>query len=116
MSDTKIVYCPETCVGLGDFNARVENGAIVLPAALERINRNLGVFNGETFFSVVSSFPTSFCAILRWTHEETRSATDKLREQLRGAVPDSILDFDPAAQPQRSFCAMPPKGWKPPRP
>lgn len=112
----RLVFSDTKKTGKGTFGAAVEDGCLILPLELEGVARQCGARNAETFYSVATGFPSAIMAACKWTLDEATAASQELRTQLRGHVSDALLDFDAAAQPKRTFGALPPKGWKPPHP
>jgi len=93
-----IKYTDEQHLGTGDFGAAVKDDKLVLPPEVQAIAPSLR--NANQFFSTVLCYPTLFATSFGWTPEETKQATDKIREQLRGHVADAILDFDVSKAPK----------------
>lgn len=100
----------------GSFSADVTDGVLWLPASFAALSRQVGAHNADTFFSLAADAPEIIMNHTGWTEEETAQATEKLRAQLRGHVPDVLLDFDRSQMPDFKFGAMPPPGFKPPQP
>lgn len=105
----KLDYTNTQVLSTGDFDARVENGMLLLPTALAPIVQPTGMTNANELFSAMLAAPEAFMTNLNWTRPEFDSATDKLRTQLRGHVPDDFLDYDVTTAPKFSMGALPPQ-------
>lgn len=103
-------YADTQQLSKGDFDAKIdiENAAVILPPEMKSFLEHSGVREAVSLYGVVSSFPSSIMAHCGWTIEETKAATAKLSAQLRGHVPDGLLDFDPSKTPRRAMGALPP--------
>ena len=84
-----------------DFMAKVENGILFLPKALYDFLRSYGYNSVEEFVCVLVGFPTSFVTTLGWTYEQLDEAKEKLREALKGLVPDHY--FDPPSERKQVY-------------
>lgn len=105
----KLNYTDTQILRTGDFDARVENGMLLLPTALAPIVQPTGMTNANELFSAMLAAPEAFMQNLHWTRPQFDTATDKLRTQLRGHVPDDYLDYDVTTAPKFGMGALPPE-------
>lgn len=105
----------ETCrFASGDFGAKIVNGDLHIPAKLyDKIEDGTAQRDAELLLSYLEAFPTGVMRVMRWSIDEVRAATDKLKQLLTGHVRDEFLH--PAPPIQRPLGALMPPGWKPPR-
>lgn len=64
----------------------------------------------EEFLSLADAFPTSFCTVLRWTHEQLKQALKEFKELVsKNDLVDEIF-LNPPQPERRNYGAMPPPG------
>jgi hypothetical protein len=90
-----------------DFGAEISAGTLLVPENVAEALARLSVHTAEEFVSQLRAFPTAMAHELGWDIKEVRTATDRLINALRGALPDEILD--PPPSPRRRYGALNPE-------
>ncbi len=76
----------------GSFGAMVDATGLYLPVSVYAFTREWDWRVAEIFFYATLDFPEAFQDAFGWTPEQCQQATEELRQQLRGFIPDHILD------------------------
>lgn len=95
----------------GSFGAEVDPTGLYLPAEIHFCAAAAGWLTVETFYLATRDFPEVFQQTLGWTPEQCLQAADELRAQLRGYLPDAVLDA-PAATPHAFGATPSPDGFE----
>ena len=81
----------------GDFHARIMGDKLVLPKEVADALQRLGVRTAEDLMSYLQAFPSSVADALHWSVGDVRSATQNLKEKLRGHIGEEHLN--PTSRP-----------------
>jgi hypothetical protein len=98
-------YSSELHLSKGSFGAKVENDGLTLPAEMEPLLQPSGIASAGRFYGAVLASPQSFEAMLGWNSSDVEAARLELKGQLKGRLPDEILD--PPPMPRHGFGALP---------
>jgi hypothetical protein len=90
----------------GDFHAEVTGEKLLLPADVVDALATLKVRNAIQFLTYVQSFPSAVAESLRWNVRDVLDAAHHLVAQLRGHIPEQILN--PPAPEERRYGALHP--------
>jgi hypothetical protein len=93
---------------VGNFGTEVIDGTLYISTQIFDAMKQCNPRSAAEAYSIAYSCPSIFTEELKWTTEDARCAVDILREQLRGHVEDSILDYDPSDHPEFALGALPP--------
>ena len=87
----------------GDFGACVDgaNSRLLLPQELSDKLAAHGIRTASELISYLQSFPTAAAKDLDWSTEDLSRGADRLKDQLRGYVDDSILH--PPPRPKHGY-------------
>ncbi len=90
----------------GDFSASVRGDALELPADVWDAAQALSIRNAPEFVAYLHGFPSALATRLNWSPDDVVKARDSLVGQLRGQLPDAILE--PPIPDNRVLGAFPP--------
>ncbi len=76
----------------GDLHTRVSGEELQVPAEFARALRELGVRTAIDLIGLMQSFPNSIAEMLNWPIDDVYVATERLRGQLRGTLPEHFLN------------------------
>lgn len=89
-----------------NFGAEVKDGKLVVPLELlQKIERTHFQFT-EQLISLMVAYPSSFVHCLGWSLKEVETATEGLKDMLRGYIENIYLD--PVTPQKHSSGLMPP--------
>lgn len=104
--DLPIVYSEHRGSFSGSFDAKVEDGALVVAADLRPLFERLHISTAGQLMTVTYDDPIKLAMELDWSEPAVREAREILLPALQGKVPDRILNPPPPTQ--RPFGARPP--------
>lgn len=84
-----------------DFKARVSGSTLLLPIDLADMLARAQIRTAIQFVVYVKSFPSALAEMLAWKRSEVEEASQRLESQLKGFVPEDILN--PPAAPARKY-------------
>jgi len=90
----------------GDFGIRLTGDGLLAPRNILIELEKLGIRDGVQLVSFANAFPSSLASVFGWSVDEVIGAREALLNDLRGLLPDEVLNPPPA--PLRAFGAMPP--------
>ncbi len=83
MGDLKIIATPNPAAETGGFGARIENGALAVPASLAASLLKLGVGTAAELLSYATAFPSSLARSLQWSEERVQAEAAALADRIR---------------------------------
>jgi hypothetical protein len=82
----------EVAASPGDLHAHVSDGELRVPTHFAQAMREQGVRTAADLLELMQSFPTSIATVLSWPVSDVYRATEILRGQLEGLIPDQVLN------------------------
>jgi len=91
MEDLPLVGDQGKQLSPGDFAARIEQGRLLVPAALLAVVRGLGVSTAVQLMTYLTASSSVVANLLSWDKADLDRARDELAQSLRGRIDESAF-------------------------
>src|SRR5689334_2752513 len=102
-----IVAPSEDHLTKGDLHARISGNTIYIPRSAAQAFSQQGVRTAVDLLSYMQTYPSAVGNALNWSSEDVATATQRLRNELKGKVSEDVLN-------PRSTDVTPPLGARNP--